>query len=157
VARAFEMEVLAWSQNLTAARAAEHGATLAPRDELLARADVVSIHLVLSERTRGIIGPRELGLMKPTAYLVNTARGPIVDEAALAAALADGRIAGAAIDVYGEEPLPPEHPLRRAPNTVLTPHLGYVTLETYRVFYGGAVEAIAAWRAGQPIRILRPS
>jgi phosphoglycerate dehydrogenase-like enzyme len=156
VGRAFEMEVLAWSQNLTAARAAEVGATLVPKDELLARADVVSIHLVLGERTRGLLGARELGLMKQSAYLVNTSRGPIVDEAALVAALGAGRLAGAGIDVYGEEPLPPDNPLRRAPNTILTPHLGYVTEETYRVFYGGAVEDIAAWLKGAPIRVLKP-
>lgn len=154
VGRAFEMDVLAWSQNLTKERAAEVGATLVPKDELLARADVVSIHLVLSERTRGLVGKRELGLMKRTAFLVNTSRGPIVDETALVEALESGRIAGAGIDVYDEEPLPMEHPLRRAPNTVLTPHLGYVTEETYRVFYGGAVEDIAAWLAGAPIRVL---
>jgi phosphoglycerate dehydrogenase-like enzyme len=156
IARAFEMDVLAWSQNLTKERAAEVGATLVPKDELLARADVVSIHLVLSERTRGLVGRRELGLMKRTAFLVNTSRGPIVDEAALVEALESGRIAGAGIDVYDKEPLPVEHPLRRAPNTVLTPHLGYVTEETYRVFYGGAVEDIAAWLAGVPIRVLTP-
>jgi phosphoglycerate dehydrogenase-like enzyme len=148
--------VLAWSQNLTAARAAEVGATLVPKDELLARADVVSIHLVLGERTRGLLGARELGLMKKSAYLVNTSRGPIVDEAALVAALEAGGLAGAGIDVYGEEPLPQDHPVRRAPNTILTPHLGYVTEETYRVFYGGAVEDIAAWLKGAPIRVLKP-
>jgi phosphoglycerate dehydrogenase-like enzyme len=156
VGRAFEMEVIAWSQNLTAERATEAGATLVPKDELLARADVVSIHLVLSDRTRGLLGARELGLMKKTAYLVNTSRGPIVDEAALVMALEAGRIGGAGVDVYGEEPLPQDHPLRRAPNTVLTPHLGYVTEETYRVFYGGAVEDIAAWVKGAPIRVLKP-
>jgi phosphoglycerate dehydrogenase-like enzyme len=156
VGRAFEMEVLAWSQNLTAERAAEVGATLVPKDELLTRADVVSIHLVLGERTRGLLGARELGLMKKTAFLVNTSRGPIVDETALVEMLHSGRIAGAGIDVYGEEPLPMNHPLRRAPNTILTPHLGYVTEETYRVFYGGAVEDIAAWMKGEPIRVLKP-
>jgi phosphoglycerate dehydrogenase-like enzyme len=156
VGLAFEMEVLAWSQNLTETRAAEVGAKLVAKDELLARADVVSIHLVLSERTRGLIGARELGLMKKTAFLVNTSRGPIVDDTALVEMLHSGRIAGAGIDVYDEEPLPPDHPLRRAPNTVLTPHLGYVTEETYRVFYGGAVEDIAAYLGGAPIRVLTP-
>jgi phosphoglycerate dehydrogenase-like enzyme len=154
--RAFEMEVLAWSQNLTAERAAEHGAVRVERDELLARSDVVSIHLVLSERTRGLIGARELGLMKRTAYLVNTSRGPIVDEAALVRALRDGTIAGAGLDVYDEEPLPHEHPLRGLPNTVITPHLGYVTEETYRVFYGQALEDILAFLRGEPVRVLRP-
>lgn len=154
--RAFEMEVLAWSQNLTAERAAEVGATRVDRDELLARSDVVTIHLVLSERTRGLIGARELARMKRTAYLVNTSRGPIVDEAALVHALREGTIAGAGLDVYDEEPLPPDHPLRRLPNTVITPHLGYVTEETYRIFYGQALEDIVAYLRGEPIRVLRP-
>jgi phosphoglycerate dehydrogenase-like enzyme len=154
--RAFEMDVLAWSQNLTAERAAEIGAVRVDRDELLARSDVVTIHLVLSERTRGLIGARELGLMKRTAYLVNTSRGPIVDEAALVRALRDGTIAGAGLDVYDEEPLPPDHPLRGLPNTVITPHLGYVTEETYRIFYGQALEDILAYLRGEPVRVLRP-
>jgi phosphoglycerate dehydrogenase-like enzyme len=156
VGHAFEMPVLAWSQNLTPPRAAEAGATLVGRDELLARADVVTIHLVLSERTRGLIGARELALMKPTAFLVNTSRGPIVDEAALVRALRDGAIAGAGIDVFDEEPLPPDHPLRQLPNTVITPHLGYVTEETYRIFFGQALEDVRAYLAGAPCRILRP-
>jgi phosphoglycerate dehydrogenase-like enzyme len=154
--RAFEMTVLAWSQNLTAERAAEVGATLAGKDELLARADVVSIHLVLSDRTRGLIGARELQRMKRTAYLVNTSRGPIVDEAALVHALREGTIAGAGLDVFDEEPLPPDHPLRGLPNTVIAPHLGYVTEETYRVFYGQALEDVQAYLRGAPIRVLRP-
>jgi phosphoglycerate dehydrogenase-like enzyme len=156
VGRAFEMEVLAWSQNLTAERAAPVGATLVPKDELLARSDFVSIHLVLGERTRGLIGARELGLMKRSAYLVNTSRGPIVDEAALIRALQDGTIAGAGLDVFDEEPLPLEHPFRRLPNTAITPHLGYVTEETYRVFYGQALEDIKAYLGGAPLRVLRP-
>ena len=156
VGRAFEMEVLAWSQNLTAERAAEVGAALVPKDELLARSDFVSIHLVLGERTRGLIGARELGLMKRSAYLVNTSRGPIVDEAALIHALTDGTIAGAGLDVFDEEPLPPDHPFRRLPNTAITPHLGYVTEETYRVFYGQALEDIKAYLGGTPLRVLRP-
>ena len=156
VGQAFEMTVLAWSQNLTREHASEVGATLVDRDELLARADVVSIHLVLSERTRGLIGTRELGLMKPSAYLVNTSRGPIVDETALVHAVRNGTIAGAGLDVFDEEPLPPDHPLRHLPNTVITPHLGYVTEETYRLFYAQAVEDIVAFLAGQPIRVLRP-
>jgi phosphoglycerate dehydrogenase-like enzyme len=154
--RAFEMEVLAWSQNLTAERAAEHGAVRVERDELLARSDVVSIHLVLSDRTRGLIGARELGLMKRTAYLVNTSRGPIVDEAALVRALREGTIAGVGLDVYDEEPLPLDHPLRGLPGTVITPHLGYVTEETYRIFYGQALEDILAFLRGEPVRVLRP-
>ncbi len=157
VGRAFEMEVLAWSQNLTAERAAAAGATLAgSKDELLARADVVTIHLVLGERTRGLLGARELALMRPSAYLVNTSRGPIVDERALIAALRAGAIAGAGLDVYDEEPLPPDHALRRLPNTVITPHLGYVTEETYRIFYSQALEDIRAFLAGSPVRVLSP-
>ena len=153
---AFEMQVLAWSQNLTAARAAEVGVTLVGKDELLARADVVSIHLVLSDRTRGLIGARELGLMKRTAYLVNTSRGPIVDEAALIRARQAGTIAGAGLDVFDPEPLPLEHPFRRLPNTVVTPHLGYVTEETYRVFFAHALEDVRGFLAGQPVRVLKP-
>ena len=157
VGRAFEMDVIAWSQNLTAERAAAVGATLAgSRDELLARADVVTIHLVLGDRTRGLVGARELGLMRPTAYLVNTSRGPIVDEGALIATLRAGKIAGAGLDVYDEEPLPADHPLRRLPNTVITPHLGYVTEETYRIFYSQALEDIRAFLAGAPVRVLSP-
>ncbi len=156
IGRAFEMEVLAWSQNLTAVRAAEVGARLVPRDELLARADVVTIHLVLGERTRGLIGARELSLMKRNAFLVNTSRGPIVDEAALVGALQANAIAGAGLDVFDEEPLPPDHPFRRLPNTVITPHLGYVTEETYRIFYAQALEDVAAYLRGEPVRVLRP-
>ncbi len=155
VGGAFEMQVLAWSANLTAERAAEVGATLVSKDELLARSDIVSIHLVLGERTRGLIGARELGLMKRTAYLVNTSRGPIVDEAALVRALRDGTIAGAGLDVFDTEPLPKDHPFRSLPNTVITPHLGYVTEETYRIFYGQAVEDIQAFLRGEPARVLR--
>ena len=155
VGTAFEMDVIAWSQNLTAERATAVGATLAgSRDELLARADVVTIHLVLSDRTRGLVGARELGLMRPTAYLVNTSRGPIVDEGALIATLRAGKIAGAGLDVYDEEPLPADHPLRRLPNTVITPHLGYVTEETYQIFYSQALEDIRAFLAGTPVRVL---
>jgi phosphoglycerate dehydrogenase-like enzyme len=154
IARAFEMEVVAWSQNLTAERAAEAGAARVDKDELFATADVVTIHLVLSDRTRGLVGMSELALMRPTAYLVNTSRGPIVDEAALLDALHAGRIAGAALDVYDTEPLPGDHPLRRAPNTVLTPHIGYVTTGTYEVFYRDAVEDVERWLAGDPVRVL---
>jgi len=152
---AFEMTVLAWSQNLTAARAAEVGVTLVGKDELLARADVLTVHLVLGDRTRGLIGARELGLMKPGAHLVNTSRGPIVDEAALVAALREGRLAGAGLDVFDEEPLPATHPLRQLPTTVITPHLGYVTEETYRIFYGHALEDIQAFLRGAPVRVLK--
>jgi len=154
IGAAFGMEVIAWSQNLDAERARRAGAQRVERDELLARSDVLTIHLVLSERTRGLIGARELSLMKPSAFLVNTSRGPIVDEAALAAALEKRTLAGAGIDVYGAEPIAPDHPLLSAPNTVLTPHLGYVTLESYRAYFGGVVEDIAAWRRGAPVRVL---
>jgi len=154
VGRAFEMTVLAWSQNLTVARAEEVGATLVAKDELLARSDIVSIHLVLSERTRGLLGARELGLMKRTAYLVNTSRGPIVDEAALVRALRESTIAGAGLDVFEPEPLPADHPFRSLPNIVVTPHLGYVTEETYRVFYGHALEDVQAFLRGAPVRVL---
>ncbi len=155
VGRAFEMQVLAWSANLTAERATEVGATLVSKDELLARSDIVTIHLVLGDRTRGLVGARELGLMKRTAYLVNTSRGPIVDEAALVRALRDGTIAGAGLDVFDTEPLPRDHPFRSLPNTVIAPHLGYVTEETYRIFYGQAVEDIQAFLRGEPVRVLR--
>ena len=154
VGNAFQVDVIAWSQNLTAERAAERGATLVSKDELLARADILSIHLVLSARSRGLIGRQELNRMKPTAYLINTSRGPIVDEAALIAALRNGTIAGAGLDVYDEEPLPLDHPLRRAANTVITPHIGYVTQETYQVFFDETVENIQAFLKGAPVRVL---
>jgi phosphoglycerate dehydrogenase-like enzyme len=156
VGRAFGMDVIAWSQNLTATAAEAAGATRVEREELFRRSDVLTIHLVLSDRTRGLVGAAELAAMKPTAYLVNTSRGPIVDEAALAAHLRAGRIAGAALDVYGEEPLPRDDPVRSLPNTVLTPHLGYVTEATYRTFFREAVEDIAAWLGGSPVRVLTP-
>jgi len=127
---------------------------LVSKDELLARADVVTLHLRLSERTRGLIAAPELAAMRRTAWLVNTSRGPIVAEAALVEALRRRAIAGAALDVYDEEPLPADHPLRRLDNTVLTPHLGYVTTETYRVFYAGVVEVVRAWLDGHPVRVL---
>jgi phosphoglycerate dehydrogenase-like enzyme len=154
IAQAFEMEVLAWSQNLDPGRAAELGVQAVARDELLRRADVVTIHLRLSERTRGLIGAAELARMRPTAYLVNTSRGPIVDEAALLAALESGTLAGAALDVYDTEPLPTGHPLRTAPNTLLTPHIGYVTTGSYAIYYHDAVQDIAAFLDGEPVRTL---
>src|SRR5262249_10884980 len=149
-ARAFGMEVIAWSQNL---REAE-GATVVTKEELLSRADIITIHTRLSDRTRGLIGEAELALMKPTALLVNTSRGPIVDEDALLGALHGGRIGGAAIDVYDTEPLPAEHPLRNAPRTVVTPHIGYVTQATYDIFYRDAAEDVRAFIAGSPVRVL---
>jgi phosphoglycerate dehydrogenase-like enzyme len=155
--KAFGMSLLAWSQNLTAERVAQYGATLVSKDELLSQSDIVTIHLVLSGRTRGLIGARELGLMKRTAYLINTSRGPIVEEQALLQALQQGTIAGAGLDVFDEEPLPLDHPFRRLENTVITPHLGYVTLETYRIFFGDAVEDIRAFLSGTPTRVLTTS
>jgi phosphoglycerate dehydrogenase-like enzyme len=151
---AFGMRLVAWSENLTAERAAGCGAELVTKDELFSGSDVVTVHLVLSRRTRGLIGAHELGLLKPSAFFVNTSRGPIVDEAALLDVLDRGAIAGAGIDVYDREPLPADHPLRRAPNTVLTPHLGYVTEDTYRVFYGQTVENVEAFLAGSPVRVI---
>ncbi len=154
IAQAFEMEVIAWSENLTADTAASAGVEAVGFGALLERSDVLTIHTRLSDRTQGLIGARELGLMKPTAILVNTSRGPIVDEDALLAALRAGTIAGAALDVYAKEPLPRDHELREAPRTLLSPHLGYVTTGTFELFYRDAVEDIAAWLRGEPIRVL---
>jgi len=154
VGQAFGMETLAWSQNLTAEKAAEQGVTAVSKEELFARSDVLSVHLVLSRRTRGLVGATELAAMKPSAILVNTSRGPIVDEDALLDVLRRKAIGCAAIDVYDTEPLPADHPLRTLDNAVLTPHLGYVTREVYETFYGDAVEDIAAFRAGNPVRVM---
>ena len=151
---AFGMDVIAWSQNLTAEAAGAAGARRVQREDLFRQADVLTIHLVLSDRTRGLVGAAELGLMKRSAYLVNTSRGPIVDEAALVEHLRAGRIAGAALDVYSVEPLPAGDPLRTLPNSVLTPHLGYVSERAYRTFYVEAAEDIAAFLAGRPVRVL---
>jgi phosphoglycerate dehydrogenase-like enzyme len=151
-AAGFGMNVIAWSPNLTSKRAAACGATRVERDELLSRADFVSLHVVLSPRSRGMLGARELALMKPSAYLVNTSRGPLVDEAALIETLEAKRIAGAGLDVFDIEPLPLDHPLRRLPNTVLTPHIGYASRESYAVFYRQMLEDIEAWLDGAPIR-----
>ena len=153
--RALGMDVVAWSPNLTAEAAAAGGARLVSRDELLATADVVSLHVVLSARSRGMLGAAELARMKPGAILVNTSRGPLVDEAALLAAVGAGRIV-AALDVFDTEPLPPDSPWRRAGNTVLTPHLGYGTVDTFAQFYGESVENILAYLDGAPIRVLNP-
>jgi phosphoglycerate dehydrogenase-like enzyme len=154
VGNAFGMDVLAWSENLTVERAAEVGVRAVPLDRLLAEADVVTVHQVLSKRTRGLLGARELALMKPTSLLVNTSRAPIVDTMALLAALEEGRIGGAGLDVFDEEPLPADHPLRTAPRTLLTPHIGYVTEEVFRTYYQGVVEDITAFLDGSPIRTL---
>jgi phosphoglycerate dehydrogenase-like enzyme len=152
--QAFEMKVIAWSQNLTADAARAVGATRVDKDELLKRSDVITIHTKLSERTHGLIGARELALMKPTAFLINTSRGPIIDEAALLAALQSKRIGGAGIDVYEPEPLAADHPIRREPRALVTPHIGYVTEDTYRQFYGGTIAAIEAWLQGRPIQVI---
>ncbi|MFF3207658.1 D-2-hydroxyacid dehydrogenase family protein [Streptomyces sp. NPDC002962] len=155
VGLAFGMEVSAWSRNLTAERAAEVGVRPAvSKEELLSGSDFVSIHLALSDRTRGLLGPAELALLKPTAYLVNTSRAAIVDQDALLAALREGRIAGAGVDVFDVEPLPADHPMRTAPRLLATPHLGYVSRANYARYYGQAVEGIRAYLAGAPVRVL---
>jgi phosphoglycerate dehydrogenase-like enzyme len=154
VGLAFGMTVLAWSQNLTREKAEAEGVTYATKDDLFAQSDFISIHYTLSARSRGMIGSHELGLMKPTAYLINTSRGPIVDEGALVQALETRAIAGAGLDVFDVEPLPLNHPLRRLENTVITPHLGYVTQEAYSVMFIQAVENIQAFLAGDPVRVI---
>jgi phosphoglycerate dehydrogenase-like enzyme len=153
-AKAFGMNVLAWSRSLTNEQAGEHGATRVELDALLGQSDIVTIHVVLNEGTRGLIGVREFGLMKESALLVNTSRGPIIDEVALIDAMRDGQIAGAAIDVYDTEPLPADHPLRGLRNTLLTPHTGYVTAENLELMYTQSVEDIVAWLDGAPMRVL---
>ncbi len=155
-AKAFNMRLIAWSQNMTSERAAECGAELVTKEQLFQQSDYVTIHLKLSERTTGVVGPKELAAMKPTAYIVNTSRGPIIDEQALLEALHQGTIGGAALDVYDVEPLPQDHPFRTAPRVLLTPHVGYVTKENYRIFYGGIVESLEAWLAGNPVRVINP-
>ncbi|MDI3308433.1 MAG: D-2-hydroxyacid dehydrogenase family protein [Acetobacteraceae bacterium] len=155
VGAAFGMKVIAWSQNLTEEKAAAAGAVKVDKATLLREADVVTLHLILSDRTRGIIGAGDLAQMKRSAVIVNTSRGPLIDQDALIAALKEGGIAGAGLDVYDEEPLPPGHPILSAPNTVLTPHLGYVTEENYRAYFQGAVEAVLGYLAGNPVRELR--
>ncbi len=154
VGNAFDMNVIAWSQNLTAQRAAECQATLVDKDTLFRDSDIVSIHVRLSDRTRGLVGARELGLMKPSAYFINISRGPIVDEAALIDVLQRGAIAGAGLDTVDVEPMPPDHPFLTLSNTLITPHIGYVTEESYRAFYGCVVEDVKAFASGEPIRVV---
>ena len=156
IANAMDMKVIAWSQNLTAEKAKEAGATLVSKEELLKQSDFVTIHMQLSARTRGLIGAAELALMKPTAFFINTSRGPIADEKAIEAVLKAKKIAGAAIDVYNEEPLALDHPFRKLDNIVITPHLGYVTAGNYKRFYGQMVEDIRAWLDGKPMRVIPP-
>lgn len=154
IAKAFGMSVIAWSQNLTADTCEQVGVTYAGKDELLRQSDFVTIHVQLGERTRGLIGAAELACMKPSAFLINTSRGPIVDQAALIEALRDNRIAGAGIDVFDQEPLPLDHPFRTLPRAQITPHLGYVTEDNYRLSYGQVVEDICAFVAGNPVRLI---
>jgi len=154
IGRAFDMKVVAWSQNLDPDQAKKVHVRAVSKEELFSSSDVVTVHYKLSPRSEGLVGAAELDLMKPSAFLVNTSRGPLVDSAALLAALRSGSIAGAGLDVYEIEPLPLSDPLRAAPNVVLTPHLGYVTEETYRVFYGDAAEDIVAFAKGTPVRVL---
>ena len=142
---AFGMKIIAWSQNMTPEKAETAGATLVSKDELFRQADIVTVHLILSGRTRGLVGAAELALMKPTSRLINTSRGPIVDEAALVKALRSHALAGAAMDVFDQEPLPSHHPFRTMDNVLATPHIGYVTENLYRTFYGDAVTIITAW------------
>ncbi|KPW51906.1 D-isomer specific 2-hydroxyacid dehydrogenase protein [Pseudomonas syringae pv. antirrhini] len=151
--QAFGMNVIAWSQNLTAEAAAESGVTYVSKQQLFEQADVLSVHLVLSDRSRGLVDAQALGWMKPSAYLINSSRGPIIDQAALIKVLQQRHIAGAALDVFDIEPLPADHPFRTLNNVLATPHIGYVTENNYRTFYGQMIEAIQAWHAGSPIRV----
>jgi D-3-phosphoglycerate dehydrogenase len=156
VGKAFGMKTIAWSQNLTAERAKEVGAELVTKEDLFRNADFITIHLVLSDRSRGLVGARELGQMKKTAYMINTSRGPIIDEKALLAALNAKQIAGAGLDVFDVEPLPLDHPYRKMDNVVITPHLGYVSQQNYEKYYPDIVDDIAAWMAGKPVRVVAP-
>jgi D-3-phosphoglycerate dehydrogenase len=154
IAQAFGMNVIAWSQNLTPEKCQEAGVAYARKDELFRNADFISIHLLLSERSRGLIGATDLALMKPTAYLINTARAPIVDQSALLKALTERRIAGAGLDVFETEPLPLDDPLRTLDNVVLTPHLGYVSVQAYEVYFREMVDDIRAFLDGKPVRVI---
>jgi phosphoglycerate dehydrogenase-like enzyme len=155
IGNALGMKVIAWSQYLTAEKAKAGGATLVTKDELLRNADFITVHVQLSDRTKGLIGAAELALMKPTAFFINTSRGPVADEKAIEAALKAKKIAGAAIDVYNDEPIPLDHPFRYLDNIVTTPHLGYVTAENYKRFYGQMVEDIRAWLDKKPVRVIK--
>jgi phosphoglycerate dehydrogenase-like enzyme len=154
IARAFGMKVIAWSQNLTPEKCKEAGVDYASKEEVFRQSDIVTIHVVLSQRTRGLIGAKELQLMKPSAYIINTSRGPIIDEAALLAVLRSKSIAGAGLDVFDVEPLPLDHPLRKLDNVVLTPHLGYVAMQNYRAYFAGVIDDIRAFLDGEPVRVL---
>jgi phosphoglycerate dehydrogenase-like enzyme len=154
IAKAFGMKVIAWSQNLTAEKCQEAGVDYATKDDLFRQSDFVTIHVVLSQRTRGIVGAKELALMKSSAYIINTSRGPIIEEAALLAVLREKKIAGAGLDVFDVEPLPVDHPLRKLDNVVLTPHLGYVAQQNYRAYFAGMVDDIRAFLDGKPVRVI---
>ena len=154
IAKAFGMKAIAWSQNLTPEKAQEAGATYVSKDDLFRQADFITIHVVLSQRSRGLVGARELGLMKPTAYIINTSRGPIIEEAALLAALREKKIAGAGLDVFDVEPLPLDHPLRKMDNVVITPHLGYVSEQNYQHYFAGVAEDIRGFLDGEPVRVM---
>ncbi|MGB6537477.1 MAG: D-2-hydroxyacid dehydrogenase family protein [Xanthobacteraceae bacterium] len=154
IAKAFGMKVIAWSQNLTAEKCREVGVGYVGKDDLFRQSDFITIHNVLSARSRGTVGVRELSLMKPSAFLINTSRGPIVDEAALLAALREKKIAGAGLDVFDIEPLPLDHPLRKMDNVVLTPHLGYVSQQNYRAYFADVVDDISGFLDGKPVRVM---
>jgi phosphoglycerate dehydrogenase-like enzyme len=154
IAKAFGMKVIAWSQNLTPEKCAAAGVGYVSKDDLFRQSDFITIHVVLSPRSRGLVGAKELGLMKPGAFIVNTSRGPIIDEAALVAALRDKKIGGAGLDVFDVEPLPVDHPLRKMDNVVITPHLGYVTTQNYQHYFNGVVEDIRGFLDGKPVRVM---
>ncbi|HZC56760.1 MAG TPA: D-2-hydroxyacid dehydrogenase family protein [Xanthobacteraceae bacterium] len=154
IAKAFGMKVIAWSQNLTLEKCAEAGVGYVSKDDLFRQSDFISIHVVLSQRSRGLVGAAEIGLMKPSAYLINTSRGPIIDEAAMLSALREKKIAGAGLDVFDVEPLPLDHPLRKMDNVVITPHLGYVSTQNYRHYFAGVVEDIRSFLDGKPVRVM---
>jgi phosphoglycerate dehydrogenase-like enzyme len=154
IAQAFGMKVIAWSQNLTPEKCKEVGVDYVSKEDLFRQADFITIHVILSQRTRGLVGAKEIALMKPSAYLINTSRGPIIDEAAMLTALRENKIAGAGLDVFDVEPLPVDHPLRKMDNVVLTPHLGYVATQNYRAYFGGVVDDIRAFLDGKPVRVL---
>jgi phosphoglycerate dehydrogenase-like enzyme len=154
IAKAFGMKVIAWSQNLTPEKCAEAGVGYVSKENLFRQSDFITIHVVLSPRSRGLVGARELELMKPSAFIINTSRGPIIDEAALLAALREKKIAGAGLDVFNIEPLPADHPLRKMDNVVLTPHLGYVSEQNYKHYFAGVVEDIRGFLDGKPVRVM---
>jgi phosphoglycerate dehydrogenase-like enzyme len=154
IAKAFGMKVIAWSQNLTPEKCKEAGVDYVSKEDLFRQADFVTIHVVLSQRSRGLVGAKEFGLMKPSAYIINTSRGPIIDEAAMLTALREKKIAGAGLDVFDIEPLPTDHPLRKLDNVVLTPHLGYVSVQNYQAYFAGVVDDIRGFLDGTPVRVM---